>query len=50
MTPPRRFLRSVRLLAQCYQGFERLSGRHVRALGLTPAQFDIVATLGNTEG
>ncbi len=50
MNPPRRFLRSVRLLAQCYQGFERLSGRHVRALGLTPAQFDIVATLGNTEG
>ena len=50
MNPPRRFLRSVRLLAQCYQAFERLSGRHVRELGLTPAQFDIVATLGNTPG
>ena len=46
----KRFLRSVRLLAQCYQSFERLSGRHLRELGLTPAQFDIVATLGNLEG
>lgn len=45
-----RFLRSVRLLAQCYQEFERLSGRHVRELGLTPAQFDVVATLGNLPG
>jgi DNA-binding MarR family transcriptional regulator len=40
----------VRLLAVCYQAFERLSGAHVRSLGLTPAQFDIVATLGNTAG
>jgi DNA-binding MarR family transcriptional regulator len=45
-----RFLRSLRLLAETYQAFERLSGRHVRELGLTPAQFDIVATLGNTAG
>lgn len=47
---PERFLRSVRLLAQCYQAFERTSGRHVRQLGLTPPQFDIVATLGRTPG
>ena len=46
----KRFLRSVRLLAQCYQSFERLSGRHLRELGLTPAQFDTVATLGNLDG
>lgn len=45
-----RFLRTLRLLAETYQAFERLSGRHVRELGLTPAQFDIVATLGNTPG
>lgn len=45
-----RYLRSLRLLAEAYQAFERLSGPHVRALGLTPAQFDIVATLGNTPG
>jgi DNA-binding MarR family transcriptional regulator len=41
---------SIRLLAECMQGFERLSGEHVRECGLTHAQFDIIATLGNTEG
>ncbi len=46
-----RFLRSVRLLAQCYQSFERISSAHLRrTTDLTPAQFDIVATLGNTSG
>lgn len=40
----------MRLLVECSQGFERMSGAHVRSLGLTPAQFDIVATLGNTPG
>lgn len=45
-----RYLRSLRLLAESYQAFERLSGTHVRTLGLTPAQFDVVATLGNTPG
>lgn len=32
------------------QGFERLSSEHVRQCGLTHAQFDILATLGNTPG
>jgi MarR family transcriptional regulator, 2-MHQ and catechol-resistance regulon repressor len=32
------------------QGFERYSGESVRQYGLTHAQFDIVATLGNTPG
>jgi|EP01034_Spumella_vulgaris_P037174 DNA-binding MarR family transcriptional regulator len=45
-----RYLKSIRLLAECMQGFERLSGEHVRECGLTHAQFDIIATLGNTEG
>jgi DNA-binding MarR family transcriptional regulator len=45
-----RFLKSIRLLAECMQGYERLSGEHVRRSGLTHAQFDIVATLGNTPG
>jgi DNA-binding MarR family transcriptional regulator len=45
-----RYLKSVRLLAECLQGFERLSGETVRRCGLTPAQFDIIATLGNTPG
>jgi MarR family 2-MHQ and catechol resistance regulon transcriptional repressor len=32
------------------QGFERFSGESVRQCGLTHAQFDIIATLGNTPG
>ena len=32
------------------QGFERFSGDSVRRHGLTHAQFDIIATLGNTPG
>ena len=45
-----RYLRSVRLLAECLHGFERFSGESVRQSGLTHAQFDIIATLGNTPG
>lgn len=45
-----RFLRTLRRLAECYHGFERYSASHVRELGLTPSQFDIIATLGNTPG
>ena len=45
-----RFLRTLRSLAECYHGFEQLSARHVRLLGYTPSQFDILATLGNTQG
>jgi DNA-binding MarR family transcriptional regulator len=45
-----RYLRSIRLLAESYHAFERLSSSHVHTLGLTPAQFDIIATLGNTPG
>jgi MarR family 2-MHQ and catechol resistance regulon transcriptional repressor len=45
-----RFLKSVRLLAECMQGFERYSAESIRACGLTPPQFDIIATLGNTPG
>jgi MarR family 2-MHQ and catechol resistance regulon transcriptional repressor len=37
-------------LAECMQGYERLSGEYVRRSGLTHAQFDIIATLGNTPG
>ena len=40
----------LRELSGTYQAFEVYSSAHVRSLGLTPAQFDIVATLGNTPG
>lgn len=44
------FLPSLVELARCYQAFEAHSVAHLRTLGLTPAQFDIIATLGNTLG
>ena len=48
--PKEQFIRTLRSLAEFYQAFEAYSGAHVRKLGLTSAQFDIVATLGNTLG
>ena len=45
-----RYLRSIRLLAECYHAFMHISDTKVREQGLTPPQFDIIATLGNTEG
>jgi len=44
------FIPVLRELARAYQDFESYSAPHVRSLGLTPSQFDIVATLGNTSG
>lgn len=43
-------LPTIQALVQCYQAFVAHSDTHIRTLGLTPAQFDIVATLGNTPG
>ncbi len=40
----------IRELARCYQAFERASEANIRRMGLTPPQFDIVVTLGNTPG
>ena len=37
-------------LVRAYQAFETYSASHIRPLGLTAPQFDIVATLGNTQG
>jgi MarR family 2-MHQ and catechol resistance regulon transcriptional repressor len=44
------FLPAIRELVRCYQAFESYSSRHVRSMGLTTPQFDIIATLGNTQG
>lgn len=44
------FLPTLRELASAYQAFEAYSAAHIRTLDLTPAQFDIIATLGNTPG
>jgi MarR family transcriptional regulator, 2-MHQ and catechol-resistance regulon repressor len=44
------FLPVVRELATAYQAFAAYSEVHVRQFDLTPAQFDVIATLGNTNG
>ncbi len=47
---PISFLPTLRELASTYQAFEAYSAMHIRTRDLTPAQFDIIATLGNTPG
>ena len=44
------FMPTLRQLIRCTQAFERFSGAHVKKMGLTESQFDVVATLGNTSG
>ena len=41
------FLPLIKQLATTYQAFENYSTAHVREMGLTMTQFDILATLGN---
>jgi DNA-binding MarR family transcriptional regulator len=40
----------VRELVRAYQAFESYSNANVKRFGLTPSQFDVIATLGNTDG
>ncbi len=50
-TPPQKpFLATVRELVRAYQAFSSYSEHFVRQYELTPAQFDVIATLGNTQG
>jgi DNA-binding MarR family transcriptional regulator len=44
------FLKVLRPLVEAYLAFMRLDERHIRARGLTSAQFDVIATLGDTPG
>lgn len=48
--PAAPFLSTIRELVRCYQAFETTSSRQIRSMGMTPAQFDIIVTLGDTEG
>jgi len=41
------FISLLRVLASTYQKFEKISNAHVKTTGLTPAQFDVIVTLGN---
>ena len=44
------WLPGFRSMVRCYQLHNRVAEEHFRQMGLTGAQFDILATLGNTEG
>ena len=44
------YMPTLRQLIRCTQAFERFSGAHVKSMGLTESQFDVIATLGNTKG
>lgn len=48
--PPAPFLATVRELVRTYQAFSAYSETFVRQYQLTSAQFDVIATLGNTAG
>jgi MarR family transcriptional regulator, 2-MHQ and catechol-resistance regulon repressor len=45
-----RYLRVLRILVETYFAFLAKDAAAVRQQGLTPSQFDVVATLGNTPG
>lgn len=44
------FIPTMRELVRAYQAFADYSAKHIRDLGLTSSQFDVIATLGNTVG
>ncbi len=37
----------IRELVRAYQAFEAFSAAHIRTMGITPPQFDVIVTLGN---
>ncbi|HET6674432.1 MAG TPA: MarR family transcriptional regulator [Nitrospiraceae bacterium] len=43
-------LKVLRPLVEAYLAFSRADSRHIRSLKLTPSQFDVIATLGDTKG
>jgi MarR family transcriptional regulator, 2-MHQ and catechol-resistance regulon repressor len=44
------FLPVMRELARTFQAFNACDDEHVRQMGLTTPQFDVICTLGNTAG
>lgn len=44
------FIPLMRELVRAYQAFANYSDQHIRDLGLTPCQFDVLVSLGNTDG
>jgi MarR family 2-MHQ and catechol resistance regulon transcriptional repressor len=44
------YLKVLRPLVEAYLAFSREDNRHIRSMRLTPSQFDVIATLGGTDG
>jgi DNA-binding MarR family transcriptional regulator len=44
------YLKVLRPLVEAYLAFWREDSRHIRSMRLTPSQFDVIATLGDTDG
>jgi len=44
------FIPTMRELVRAYQAFSSCSEAHIRQFNLTSPQFDVIATLGNTNG
>ncbi len=44
------YLKVLRPLVEAYSAFAREGSRHIRNMRLTPSQFDVIATLGDTGG
>ena len=44
------YLTVLRPLVEAYLAFARQGNRHIRTMRLTPSQFDVIATLGDTDG
>ena len=44
------YLSLLRPLVEAYLAFYRVGTRHIESMGVTPAQFDVIAELGGTDG
>ena len=44
------YLKVLRPLVEAYQAIFEVGDRHIRSMGLTPPQFDVIAELGGTRG
>ena len=44
------YLSLLRPLVEAYLAFYRVGTRHIESMGVTPAQFDVIAELGGTNG
>lgn len=44
------YLKILRPLVEAYQAIFQMGDRHIRSMGLTPPQFDVIAELGGTKG